>query len=166
MNSYIGLGSNLGERVLALRAAVSELESRGVGPLRCSGLYDTEPVDAPGDAWFVNAVVEVDFDGDPVELLGICRSIERAHGREGERTTRNAPRTLDLDILLVGDRIIDTSDLIVPHPRIHLRRFVLEPMVELVPDLEHPVLKKTMRALLDACPDRSDVRRREGVFAS
>ena len=163
MDGYIGLGSNLGDPIAELRGAVSELESRGVELRSRSSLYQTEPVDAPEQAWFVNAVTEIRFGGRPDELLQICVNVETARGRE--RTRRNQPRILDLDVLLLEDIVLATDELTIPHPRLHERRFVLEPMVEIAPDAIHPGLRKTMRDLLKECMDESKVVRLEDAFA-
>lgn len=166
MDGYIGLGSNLGDPVAELRGAVSELESRGVEMRTLSSLYRTEPVGAAfrdRQLWFVNAVAEIGFGGEPDELLRICLSVEDSRGRE--RTARNEPRILDLDVLLLEELLISTDRLIVPHPRLHERRFVLEPMVEIAPDVVHPGLRKTMRELLEGCADASEVVRLEDAFA-
>jgi len=163
VDGYIGLGSNLGDPIAELRGAVSELESRGVELRARSSLYRTEPVDAPEQAWFVNAVAEIRFEGRPDELLQICLNVETARGRE--RTRRNQPRILDLDVLLLGDIVVASDELTLPHPRLHERRFVLEPMVQIAPDAIHPGLRKTMRNLLEECVDESQVVRLEEAFA-
>ncbi len=163
MDGYIGLGSNLGDPIAELRGAVSELESRGVELRSRSSLYQTEPVDAPDQAWFVNAVAEIRFGGRPDELLQICVNVEAGRGRE--RTRGNEPRILDLDVLLLEDIVVSTDELTIPHPRLHERRFVLEPMVEIAPDAIHPALRKTMRDLLKECMDESKVVRLEEAFA-
>ena len=166
MDGYIGLGSNLGDPIAELRGAVSELESRGVELSSRSSLYRTEPVDAPDQAWFVNAVVEIRFGGRPDELLQICANVETARGRERNRSRcRHEPRILDLDVLLLGDTVLATAELTIPHPRLHERRFVLEPIVEIAPDAIHPGLRKTMRDLLQECMDESNVVRLEDAFA-
>ena len=171
MDGYIGLGSNLGEPVSELRAGASELLDRGVTITRRSSLYRTEPVDAAAaaaaaaerDAWFINAVFEINFAGSAPELLDVCRVIENARGRE--RKVENGPRTLDLDVLLAGELVVSSEDLTIPHPRLHLRRFVLVPMVEIAPDVVHPLKKRTMRELLAACDDKSAVFPLHGVTA-
>ena len=163
VDGYIGLGSNLGDPVAELRGAVSELESRGVEVKTRSSLYRTEPVDAPNQAWYINAVAAIGFGGEPNELLEICLSVEAARGRE--RTARNEPRILDLDILLLEDVVLASEGLTIPHPRLHQRRFVLEPMVEIAPDTVHPGLRKTMAELLNECSDKSRVVRLEDAFA-
>ena len=153
--SFLGFGSNEGDPLRQIESAFKELPERGVPVLRASSLYRTEPVGGPPQGWYVNAVAEVGFEGEPMELLRVCRSIEALHGRK--RVGRNAPRTLDLDILLMGDRILDSSELTIPHPRFRERRFVLVPMVEIAPDLEEPISGLTMRELLSRCADRSAV---------
>jgi 2-amino-4-hydroxy-6-hydroxymethyldihydropteridine diphosphokinase len=163
VDGYIGLGSNLGDPIAELRGAVTELESRGVELRLCSSLYRTEPVDALEQAWFVNAVAEIRFGGQPDELLQICLHVETARGRE--RIRRNEPRILDLDVLLLGDIVLESDVLTIPHPRLHERRFVLEPMVQIAPDVIHPGLRKTMRDLLAECADESRVVRLEEAFA-
>jgi 2-amino-4-hydroxy-6-hydroxymethyldihydropteridine diphosphokinase len=155
VRSFLGLGSNEGDPLRRIESALSELPERGVPVVRASSLYRTEPVGGPPQGWYVNAVAEVGFEGEPLDLLRVCRSIESLHGRK--RAERNAPRTLDLDILLFGDRVLDSPELTIPHPRFRERRFVLVPMVEIAPDLEDPISGLTMRELLSRCPDRSAV---------
>ena len=123
--------------------------------VRASRFYRSEPVGGPPQPWYVNAVAEVGFEDEPEELLRVLRSIESRHGRE--RSVRNAPRTLDLDILLFGQRVVDTKELTIPHPRFRERRFVLVPMVEIAPEVQDPVSGLSMRELLARCPDRSAV---------
>jgi 2-amino-4-hydroxy-6-hydroxymethyldihydropteridine diphosphokinase len=152
---FLGLGSNEGDPLEQIESALRELPERGVRLVRVSRLYRTEPVGGPPQDWYVNAVAEVEFEGEPLELLEVCRSIESAHRRR-RGPTRNAPRTLDLDVLL-GDRVLDSPDLTVPHPRFRERRFVLVPMVEIAPEAVDPVSGLTMQELLSRCPDRSEV---------
>ncbi len=125
-------------------------------PTRVSSLFETEPVGFREQPWFLNAVIEVETRLAPAALLGTCQAIESASGRI--RTFRNAPRTLDLDILLYGNLMMSDPGLEIPHPRMAERRFVLEPLAQIAPALVHPVLKKTIRSLLEACPDSSAVR--------
>jgi 2-amino-4-hydroxy-6-hydroxymethyldihydropteridine diphosphokinase len=153
--SFLGLGSNQGEPVRRIEAALRELPERGVLVGRASSLYRTEPVSGPPQDWYVNAVAEVKFEGEPLELLRVCRSIEEKNGRR--RSVRNAPRTLDLDILLFGARVLDSPELTLPHPRFRERRFVLVPLAEIAPDAVDPVTGLTIRELLSRCLDRSAV---------
>ncbi|HYH64055.1 MAG TPA: 2-amino-4-hydroxy-6-hydroxymethyldihydropteridine diphosphokinase [Urbifossiella sp.] len=146
--AYIGLGSNLGDRRATLAAAVRRLRAEpGLRVLAVSGYYETAPVDCPpGSGDYLNAAAAVETDRDPHDLLKLLQHIERQYGRV--RTGVNSPRTLDLDLLLYGDRVIDTPDLVVPHPRMHERDFVLTPLADLAADVSHPVLGKSIRELL------------------
>jgi 2-amino-4-hydroxy-6-hydroxymethyldihydropteridine diphosphokinase len=139
--AFIGLGSNLGEREATIRGAVGELASLG-DVVAVSPIYETEPVGFRDQPDFLNAAVELETDLEPVDLLEGLLSIERALGRK--RTFPNAPRTIDLDLLLYGDQVISTPELTLPHPRLHERAFVLVPLAKLVPDLILPVLGKTV----------------------
>jgi len=158
---FIGFGSNLGNRVDFCDRTITLLSLLPHSQLiAVSSLYETEPVpDAgtPGESWFLNGVVQIETDLTPQSLLAVCREIERSLGRDPEH--RSGPRTIDLDILLYGDRVFQEQELAVPHPRLHLRRFVLEPLVELEPALVHPALKQTVKELLAQLTDRHQVRR-------
>ncbi|WP_199226717.1 2-amino-4-hydroxy-6-hydroxymethyldihydropteridine diphosphokinase, partial [Acidovorax sp. HMWF029] len=130
--AYVGLGANLGEREATLRNALTALgQCPGTRVLRVSPLYGSAPVDAGGPD-YLNAVAEVATTLAPEALLHALQAIEQSAGRE--RPYRNAPRTLDLDILWFGDQVIDTPDLTVPHPRMAERAFVLRPLADLVPE--------------------------------
>ena len=162
--AYITFGSNQGDRFDYCDRAVTLLSLLPHSQVTAvSSLYETEPVtDArtdPGGEWFLNGVVELETDVAPRSLLEVCREIEQALGRDHDR--RHGPRTLDLDILFYGTRIIEEGDQAIPHPRLHLRRFVLTPMVELNPSLRHPLLGRTMQDLLDHVVDPAQVRRTE-----
>jgi 2-amino-4-hydroxy-6-hydroxymethyldihydropteridine diphosphokinase len=138
VRACIGLGANLGDARATLRAAVAALATLpGTTLLQVSHLYRSAPVDAQGPD-YLNAVAAVETTLTPGVLLQALQAIERAHGRE--RPFRNAPRTLDLDLLLHGDAVLSTPELTLPHPRLHERRFVLAPLLELAPDLQHPLL--------------------------
>jgi 2-amino-4-hydroxy-6-hydroxymethyldihydropteridine diphosphokinase len=154
---YISLGSNVGDRAVMLAGAVKAMTAVGVRVTRQSSLYATEPVEAPAQAWFLNAVVEAETLLEPHQLLDAIVKIEREYGRQ--RVVPRGPRTLDLDILLYGSSVIRTAELEVPHPRLPSRRFVLVPLVELSAELRHPVLGKTMAELLAETADRGQVSR-------
>jgi 2-amino-4-hydroxy-6-hydroxymethyldihydropteridine diphosphokinase len=154
---YIGIGSNLGDRRGNLQQAIDRLEAAGIRSARSSSVYETEPVDVRRQADFLNMVIGCET-GTPVErLLEVCLSVERQIGRV--RVHPRGPRIIDLDLLLVGDEIRSTPRLEVPHPRMHLRRFVLVPLVEIAPAVVHPVLGRTAAELLESCPDGSRVDR-------
>ena len=153
---YIALGSNVGDRAAMLERAIAAMNSAGIGVLRQSSFYVTEPVDAPGQAWFLNAVVEAETSLLPLQLLHALLRIERELGRR--RITPHAPRTIDLDILFYGSSVIHSKELQVPHPRLSERRFVLVPLAQIAPEFRHPVLHKSVTQLLAETPDRSEVR--------
>jgi len=154
---FLGIGSNLGDRLAWVRQGLKALEDAGISSLQVSSLYETEPVGYLEQGDFLNVVTEVAWAGGPRELLDECLAVEGRMGRV--RGMKDAPRTLDIDILLWGNRIQREASLEIPHPRLHERRFVLVPLEEIAPGLCHPVLKLTIRELLDRCPDRSGVRR-------
>ncbi|WHZ23448.1 MAG: 2-amino-4-hydroxy-6-hydroxymethyldihydropteridine pyrophosphokinase [Nitrospira sp.] len=158
--AFIGFGSNLGNRIDFCDRAVTLLSLLPHSRLDAvSSLYETEPVEdgaAPGPDWFLNGVAQVETDIVPASLLDMCREIERALGRDPDN--RRGPRTLDLDLLLYDDRILDEPTLTLPHPRLHQRRFVLAPLVELDPDRRHPVLGLSLRDLLAQLADSPVVR--------
>jgi 2-amino-4-hydroxy-6-hydroxymethyldihydropteridine diphosphokinase len=154
---YIALGSNIGDRAAMLARGIEALNAAGVHVLRQSSLYASEPVDAPPQAWFLNAVVEAETALMPRQLLRTLMGIEHALGRR--RTIARGPRTLDLDILFYGTSVIRAPDLEVPHPRMEQRRFVLAPLAELAPGLRHPVSHKTVSELLADAPDAGHVKR-------
>ncbi|OFV91495.1 MAG: 2-amino-4-hydroxy-6-hydroxymethyldihydropteridine diphosphokinase [Acidobacteria bacterium RIFCSPLOWO2_02_FULL_61_28] len=158
---YLSLGSNVGDRLENLRRACLTLEARGIGIRRASAVYETEPVDVREQAWFLNCAVEVETTLPPARLLEELQQIERELGRERLRPKgpqAKSPRTIDLDILLYGDSVIHTDYLLVPHPRLHERRFVLEPLRELAPSLRVPLLHRTVEQLLRELRDPSEVR--------
>ena len=156
--AYLSLGSNLGDRAANLRAALTQLEQ--AGSLRAvSALYETQPVDVPDQPWFLNCVVAIATRKAPRELLKFLLCTEAALGRF--RLRDKGPRKIDIDVLLFGDRVLEEPGLIVPHPAMHQRRFVLEPLVEIAPEACHPVLRKTARELLAALDETQIVRRVE-----
>jgi 2-amino-4-hydroxy-6-hydroxymethyldihydropteridine diphosphokinase len=151
----LGLGSNVGDRERQLALAVAGLARRGFAAEARSSLYLTEPVDAPPQDWFVNAAVRGRISLPPEELLSVCLDVERGLGRL--RETYHGPRTVDIDVLLYDDEIRHGTELTLPHPRLHERRFVLVPAVEVAPERRHPVLGRTLTDLLHECPDASRV---------
>ena len=161
MRTGIAMGSNVGDRLETLvRARDALLALDGVsGPCLCSSLYETEPVGTEPDAdRFINAVVEVEYNGLPASLLEGLQEIEAAMGRPSKRP-RNAPRTIDLDILYVGNLTLSTTAIVIPHPRLHLRRFVLEPLAEIRSELLLPGQQLTAGKLLETLADPSAVER-------
>lgn len=159
MRTGIALGSNLGDRLANLTAGrEAVLRLPGVSsPLLHSRVFETEPVGTGPDAGpFLNAVVEIEFTGDPLALLTALRAIESALGRP-TRHPRNAPRTLDLDILYASDLVLHDDALILPHPRLHLRRFVLAPLNDIRPDLRLPRHTHTIAELLAHLGDPATV---------
>lgn len=161
IDAFLGLGSNEDSPKRQLETAIARLEERAVEVVLGSSFYSTEPVGGPAQPWFVNAVVGVSFRGTALELLRIGQSIETIQGRR--RLVPNGPRTLDIDLLLFGQAISSEPGLTLPHPRLHLRRFVLVPMVEIAPEVRHPVLGLTMKQLLARCPDGSVVLQEDGL---
>ena len=153
---YLSLGSNLGDRQSNLRKAVAILATLGrVASVSC--FYETEPVEFKDQAWFLNCAVALQTTKTPEQLLKAILQLEQQMGRQ--RLQRKGPRTIDIDILLFADTIIDTSELMIPHPAMHQRRFVLEPLAEIAPEEQHPALKKTIRELLDDLPTGQSVRK-------
>ncbi len=156
--AYIGLGSNIGDRAENLKRAIDFLKTKeGFEVKKGSSYYETKPVGFKEQGWFLNAVVEVETSLSPEGILRVCQEIEDEMGRK--RGVRWGPRIIDLDILLYGDSIIDREDLKIPHPLMHNRKFVLVPLVEIAPEVIHPVLKKTVSSLLRELQDEQQVRR-------
>ncbi len=156
---FLALGANLGDRAATLSKARAALQrAAGINLLAHSPLYETEPVGGPeGQGPYLNAVVAATTELDPQEVLALCQELEREFGRE--RGEAWGPRTLDLDILCYGDQVLETPALVLPHPRLHERRFVLAPLCDLAPELVHPVLKKSVRRLLAELDSPARVRR-------
>jgi len=154
---FIGLGSNQGDREGSLSRAIGALRVARMKPLLCSSVYRTDPLEVIDQEEFLNQVVGCLTVLGPEEILDVCLAVERSMGRL--RTRDKGPRGIDLDLLLCGDDIREDTALRVPHPRMHLRRFVLVPLVEIAPWVRHPLLRKTAAELLLDCPDRSRVER-------
>ena len=147
--AYISVGSNLGRKLENCRRGISALT--GCDNCRLIGqslVYQTEPVDYRDQDWFVNYVVKINTNLDPFSLLKKIKSIEQGAGRTRE-TVRFGPRVLDLDIILFDAMVVNTLKLVIPHPRMHKRRFVLKPICDIDPDIIHPGFYRTMRSLLE-----------------
>ena len=156
--AYIGIGSNLGDRAGHCRRAVEEIRRlTDTMVIQHSSLYDTEPMELPDQGSFINGVVAISTGLPPLKLLSACQKVEQLLGRQ--RFIRYGPRTIDLDILLYGQRVMETVELILPHPKLHLRRFVLVPLVEIAPETVHPILHQTVAELLNEIKDTYRVRR-------
>jgi 2-amino-4-hydroxy-6-hydroxymethyldihydropteridine diphosphokinase len=154
--AYLSLGSNLGDRAANLRSALAQMEVAG-RVLAVSAFYETQPVDVPDQPWFLNCVAAIATDKSPRELLQFALKIEAEMGRL--RMRHKGPRNIDIDILLFGDRVLDEPGLKIPHPAMHKRRFVLEPLAEIAPEARHPQLGKTAEDLLGELADGQTVRR-------
>jgi 2-amino-4-hydroxy-6-hydroxymethyldihydropteridine diphosphokinase len=160
---YLSLGSNLGDREANLEQAIVELGKLGT-LLKRSAFYETEPMEIADQPWFLNMAVELETELMPKQFIAAVLDIERGMGRK--RTKKKGPRTIDIDVLLFGRSIVEMQGLTVPHPAMHQRRFVLEPMAEIAPEVRHPVFKKTMRELRDALPPGSgQVKKLAGTHA-
>ena len=152
---YLSLGSNEGDRLDNLCRACTALEVRGIRLRRASSVYETEPVDMREQTWFLNCVIEVETWLPPLRLLYEIEQIEGELGRK--RSLPKGPRTIDLDILLYGNSVIREESLVVPHPKLHKRRFVLVPLREIAPSLKLPLFDRTPEQLVPELRDSSDV---------
>ncbi|MCI0444659.1 2-amino-4-hydroxy-6-hydroxymethyldihydropteridine diphosphokinase [bacterium] len=150
---FLGLGSNIDDRAGYLKDAIKLI---GLPIVAMSSVYESEPVDYLNQPWFLNQVLQCETTFHPLKLLEECQRVEKELGRT--REISKGPRIIDIDLLFYNDEILNTPDLIIPHPAIPQRRFVLVPMNEIAPDFVHPQLKLTIRELLERCPDRSGAR--------
>ena len=153
---YLSVGSNVGDRAKNLSEALGALEAAGVSVQKISSIYDTEPVDYLDQPWFLNCAVQAETQLDPQSLLRALRDIETRMG--SKKLVPKGPRLIDMDILLYAQQTVDTPELQVPHPGMHLRRFVLVPLAEIAPTLRHPSWDATVQELLARTPDQSRVR--------
>jgi 2-amino-4-hydroxy-6-hydroxymethyldihydropteridine diphosphokinase len=154
--AYLSLGSNLGDRAANLKSAMDRLHKFGE-IMAASSFYETEPVEVVAQPWFLNCVVKLQTENTPEKLLAGILAIEQEMGRL--RKQKKGPRMIDIDILLFGDLIVQSQGLTIPHPAMHERRFVLEPLVEIAGELEHPALKQTILELRQALPAGQAVRK-------
>jgi 2-amino-4-hydroxy-6-hydroxymethyldihydropteridine diphosphokinase len=150
--AYLSLGSNLDDRAANLAEAIHRLEAFGRITAK-SSVYETEPMEMESQPWFLNCAVAMETGMTAQQLLATVLSIEQSMGRR--RILSKGPRTIDIDILFFDNSVEDSATLTIPHPALHQRRFVLTPLVEIAPDLRHPILKKTVREMLDDLPPHS-----------
>lgn len=148
---FIGLGTNLGDKKNNLEQAITLMKQK-CKILKQSKLYETEPVGYKDQDWFLNCVVEIETELDPLELFDFLQSIEKEMKRI--KTVKDSPRVIDLDILFYEDQVINHENLIIPHPRLHERLFVLIPMSDINPNFNHPTFGETIKELRDECNDQ------------
>ncbi len=153
---YLSLGSNVGDRDSQLREAQARLGAEG-RIVASSSFYETEPVEFTDQPWFLNCAIALETTTTPQQLMAAILGIEKEMGRQ--RLQNKGPRTIDIDILLFGDTMLNSPQLTIPHPAMHHRRFVLEPLAEIAPEVLHPAFRKTIRGLLDALPPGQAVKR-------
>ena len=161
--AYLSLGSNVGDREANLRASQDRLGTAG-RLVAVSSLYETEPVEFTEQPWFLNCAIALETAQTPQQLMASILNIEEAMGRQ--RTQKKGPRIIDIDILLFGEGVLDSEEVTLPHPAMHQRRFVLEPLAEIAPEMRHPALGKTIRELRDALPPGQTVRKMEDQQSS
>lgn len=157
--AYIGLGSNIGDRIGYIQQAHKLLsDTEGITVIDCSSLYETEPYGYKDQEWFVNATLKIETTLEAHVLLKNCHRIEKQLGRvRHPEMPQWGPRTIDLDILLYDETVIATDNLQIPHPRLHLRAYALVPLLELDPDLIHPIIGKSILDLHSSLPEPEEV---------
>ena len=153
---YLSLGSNLGDRAVNLQTAIAQIAGLGKA-VAVSSFYETEPVEMTAQPWFLNCAIKLDTEKMPRQLIAGILALEQGMGRQ--RKQKKGPRTIDIDVLLFGSSIIELPSLTVPHPKMHERRFVLEPLAEIAPEARHPVFRRTVRELRDALPPGQRVKK-------
>jgi len=155
--AYVSFGSNLEDRLKNIKRGLQLISrNHSITITQKSSLYETEPVGYEAQGWFLNGIIEIETHVSPHRLLTLLKKVERAMGRK--RRIRWGPREIDLDILLYNQRCVDTPSLKIPHPRMHERSFVLVPLVEIAPQVIHPILKKSTEQLLAELSDSKDVK--------
>jgi len=159
MKYYMSLGSNLGDRARHLKQARLWLEKAGARILKQSSLYETEPVDYRQQPWFYNQVLEIEIGCNPISLLDLVKDIEQRMKRRP--AFDKGPRVIDIDILLAEKTVVQTQKLMIPHPRMSFRNFVMIPLNEIAPDLVHPLLHEPVAELVRSTGDSSAVRKIE-----
>jgi 2-amino-4-hydroxy-6-hydroxymethyldihydropteridine diphosphokinase len=154
--AYLSLGSNIGDREAHLRDALARLGAAGRVVAR-SSFYEAEPVEFTRQPWFLNCAAALETGQTPLQLMATILQIEKEMGRR--RVQKKGPRSIDIDILMFGDTVMDSEELTVPHPAMHQRRFVLEPLSEIAPNAVHPIFKKTISELRDSLQAGQAVRK-------
>jgi len=157
MKYYLSLGSNLGDRRKNLIKAIHLLMNKGIKITKISSIYLTQPVEFLEQNWFYNLVIEAEAKFQPFELLNLIKEIEKEMGRK--TAIEKGPRNIDIDIILAEERIIKSEKLRIPHPKMHLRNFVLAPLNEISPDVIHPELNKNIKTLFAQSQDNSVVKK-------